>query len=160
MLKHAPSGNALDSSDAGGHGAFRNNFEQAEPRGIVHMSAAAEFRREFPGLYYPDDISVFFTEQRHSAQLFRFLNRHFRTGNLNRGKNLVVDDLLYSGGLLLSQSGEMGKVKTHPLTVYQLSRLFHVGAQHLSQRGLEQVGGGMVSHDIIPADAVYHALYL
>ena len=60
------------------------------------MSAAAEFRREFPGLYYPDDISVFFTEQRHSAQLFRFLNGHFRTGNLNRGKNLVVDDLLYS----------------------------------------------------------------
>ena len=75
------------------------------------MSAAAEFRREFPGLYYPDDISVFFTEQRHSAQLFRFLNGHFRTGNLNRGKNLVVDDLLYSGGLLLSQSGKWVKSK-------------------------------------------------
>ena len=40
----------------------------------------------------------------------------------------------------------MGKIEAHTLAVYKLSRLLHMGTEHLAQSGLHKMGRGVVSH--------------
>ena len=40
----------------------------------------------------------------------------------------------------------MGEIETHTLAVYKLTRLFHMGAQHLAKSGLHKVSRRVVSH--------------
>ena len=48
----------------------------------------------------------------------------------------------------------MAEVEAQPVRGDERTLLFHVAAQHLAQRGMEQVGRGVVEHDMLAPVAV------
>ena len=79
-----------------------------------------------------------------------------RHGDVQRLKDLLVDDVLHQRQLLGSHRAEMGEVEAHPLVVLIGTGLMHMAAQHLAQRLLQQMGAGVVAGDGAPA-ALGHA---
>ena len=60
--------------------------------GIVYMRAAAKLGREIPHPHHTDDVTIFFAEERHRAQLLRLVDGHLRRRNGRPSEDLLIDE--------------------------------------------------------------------
>lgn len=145
VAQHTEAGDRFDAAHAGGNRRLLENLEEAELGGVVCMGAAAELDGASADIDHADDVTVFFREKRHRALGLRLLLTHLGDGDRQAGKNQTVDQHLDLHQLVGGDSGEMGKVEAAAVGVNQLSGLVHMASQHLAQRILKQMGGGMVA---------------
>ena len=121
------------------------------------MRTAAEFRRKALHIHNAHDIAVFFSEQRHSAQLLGLLEGHHLDVYGQRLEDFGVDDPLHLSQLLGRYSVEVREVEAHTLVVLIRAGLMHMGAQHFSQSFLQQMRTCMVAHDRVAAVALHRS---
>lgn len=88
----------------------------------------------------------FSPNQGHGALPSRLLKRHFLNSNRKRLQNPRIDLIFHRREFILCQSGKMGEIKTHPVGIYELSSLLDMRTKYLTQGGLKQMRGGMISH--------------
>ena len=119
------------------------------------MGASAQLRGKISHLHHAHTLPVFFSKQGHGPRPLRLLKRHDLCLNRNRLCDLLVDDLLHSGDLLLSHGREMAEVKTKPLPVHKGTGLLHVSSQHLPKGLLKQMGCAVVFAGVAPACLVH-----
>ncbi|MNX80834.1 hypothetical protein D3C86_1125030 [compost metagenome] len=115
------------------------------------MGAAAQFDRigalARQGVTQGQDadfLAVLLAEQGDGAGLDGLFRRH----QLGRGREVLADDrvhlVLDAGDLLVRQRGVVAEVEAHALGVDHLALLGDVRAEHVLQRGVQQVGGRVV----------------
>ncbi len=109
-----------------------------------HVRAAAQFHAETGHRHDAHRVAVFLAEQRRRAGCDRFV------GGLQLGLNrrvppdLLVDDRFDLAQLLGGERGVVGEVEPQPVGRHQRAALLDVRPEHLAQRGVQQVGGGVV----------------
>ena len=118
------------------------------------MGAAAELQRGRPRLHDPHRRAVLVAEERDGAHLLGLVARGLGRLDPHVGQHGVVgqrEDLveLLAGGLAVVREVEAQVVGRD-----QRALLAHVVAQHRAQRGVQQVGRGVVAPDGLPALAV------
>ena len=120
-------------------------FSSADVAGTVGVDAAAQLDREIAAhAQHAHVVAVLLAEQRHGALLLGGLDVGFF--GLDRGvlANLGVDDVFQRLDLLGLDGFEVAEVEAQTLTVDQRAFLLNVIAQHLAQRGVQQVRGRVV----------------
>ena len=91
-------------------------------------------------------VSPYFAEQRHGAAPDRVVIGHdLRHGGLI-GQDLSIDDGFHASDLLGGQRRVLREVETGLVGIDQRAALLDGSAQHLAQRLVHQVGGGVVAH--------------
>ena len=156
-VQSAEAGDGLQAADAGGDRPFTDSFDQADLAGGGRVRAAAEFRGEAVGeLDHADLVTVLLSEERHGVVLVDgHVDGHVFEGfHTGVGQHLAVDDGLDLLEFLIGHLGKVRKVETQPRGLDQRSGLLHVRAQHLAERGVEQVRSGVVAADGIAALAI------
>ncbi len=144
-------GQGLDAADAGGDAAFRHDLEQGDVAGAGDVGAAAQFHRigalAGQGLAQGQDanfLAVFLAEQGDRAGLDGLFWGH----QLGRGRDVLADDrvhlVLDAGQFVFGHGGVVAEVEAHALGVDHLALLGDMGAEHVLQRGVQQVGGRVV----------------
>ncbi|MNJ37241.1 hypothetical protein D3C77_320520 [compost metagenome] len=144
-------GQGLDAAHAGGHAAFRDDLEQGDVAGAEDVGAAAQFDRigartieRVAQGQDADLVAVLLAEQSHGARRDGGVRRH----QFGRGRHVLADDrvhlVLDAGDLLVRQRGVVAEVEAHALGVDHLTLLGDVGAEHVLDGGVEQVGGRVV----------------
>ena len=145
-MKHIQACDRFDTTDARSDRGFGYNFEQADVAGVLHVRTAAKLGGEIAGADHADNVAVFLAEQRHRAEFFRFVNRHFFGLNRHGRQNRFVDFAFDGFKLVRRQRREVGEVETHVRGVDKLTCLFNMGAERIAQRRLQQVRRGVVAH--------------
>ena len=144
-------GIGLDPANTGGNAALGLDFKGAHLGGIVQMGTTAELHGVAAHVDHPYHIAVLFAEQGGGPQLLGFLNGHLpghngvalQDGVLNNGIDLVQ--------FLPGHGCVMGKVKTQIIRLHQRTGLVDVVAQNAAQCLLQQMGGGVGTHNGFPA---------
>ena len=109
------------------------------------MCAAAEFHAEPGHADHPNGVSVLLAEKGHCSGGDGFLGRPQLGYDRRVARDLLVDDALDAFELLSRDRLEMDEVEAEPIRRHERSGLFHMRAQHLSQRGVQQMRGGVVA---------------
>ena len=111
------------------------------------MGAATELDGPCPGLHHPDHVAVLVAEEGDGPQAFSLI-----LGGLEGPHGIVGQDVLVGQGLhplqvLAADGSVVAEVEAEPVGRDERARLLHVRPQHLSQRPVQQVGGGVVAPD-------------
>ena len=122
------------------------------------MGTAAELDRVTHGAD-ANNIAVLFTEQSHCALVLCLLDWQLLDLNRVCRKNHLVDQMLYLCNLLGGHRREVAEVKAAAVLIIVGACLVNVVAQHLTQRQLKQMAGGVVGHDAAAALLVYLCRY-
>ena len=95
---------------------------------------------------HTDFIAILFTEQSHSAQCFRFGNRHIAM-LFQRivGTDLFAHQLFHLTNFFVRHLLEVGEVEAQRVGRYIRTFLFDMCSQHLTQRLMQQVSGRVVT---------------
>ena len=123
------------------------------------MGAAAELHRvALTHVHHPDRVSVLLAEQGDGAPLLGLLNGHLLGDHVIAGQDSLIDHGADLGELLSGQGGEVGEVEAEPVGLHQGAGLVDMVAQDLAQGGVQQVGGGVGTHDGLTAVGVHLSL--
>ena len=144
-------GQGLDPPDTRGDPGLGDDLEQGDVAGARHMGAAAQLHRIVAvagqGVaegQHPYAVAVLLAEQGHGPGVDRRLRRHL----LGLRREVLADDRVDLGldrvDLRRRHRAAMAEVEPHPVAVDQLSLLRDVRAQHIAQRGVDEVGGRVV----------------
>ena len=144
----------LDPSDARGHAAFVHNLEQADLPGGRGVRSPAKLLADGLHGHQPDDVPVFLAEQRHRPLRDGVLDGHLIPPDRGVGPDVGVDDLLDALALSRRQGREVGVVEPEPVGGDERTGLLHVVPQNLAQRGVQEVGGGVVELGVAPPPGV------
>ena len=164
VFARAVGGERLDAAHAGGARRLRHDLDQADIAGARRVRTAAQLNR--PGFVgslslpassgrtwagvtdtHGDDahlVTVLLAEQRHGAALLGLLHAHqarFYRAVLEHER---VGHCLDGPNFLGRHGLGVGEIETQPLRVHQRTLLGHVRTQHLPQRLMRKMGGGMV----------------
>ena len=133
-------GNGLNAAHSGSHTALRHDAHKAYLTGSLHVAAAAKFNA-VAKLHHAHLVTIFLAKQGHGAQFLSLLQGHVAVV-LDRQvlADAGVDQPLHLAQLIMSHLLEMTEVKAQPLRGYQRALLLHMGAQHLAQSLVNQVG--------------------
>ncbi len=134
----------LDAADAGTDGLLTEEGDGADVRGVLHVRAAAQLHRErATDLDDADLVAVVLAEQGHRTHLLGLVEVGDEgVDGVVRRDGLVGDglDVLL---LLLGQGAGPREVEAQVAGLVERTGLHGVGAEHLAQRGVDQVGAGM-----------------
>ena len=144
-------GDRLHAAHAGRDRALARDAERADLGGVVHMRAAAELNGLAAHVHHAHEIAVLLAEERRRAAGLGLRHRHLGHGDVHAVEDPVADDLIDPLQLLGRDGREMRQVKAQAIRLHERARLMHVIAQHLAQRGLEQVRGRVRTHDRLAA---------
>ena len=122
VIQRTLPGDRLDPAHAGRDTALGQDLEHADVAGAAHMGTAAQLGR---GAAHAQHAHLGFVV----------------------GADLRVHLTLDGGQLGRGHRLEVREVEAQPVRCDQRALLHHVGAQHVTQGGVQQVGGGMVEHD-------------
>src|SRR5690606_34075003 len=153
-LQRAFARHGLDTADAGGNAAFRNDLEETDIAGAADVGAAAQLGGELAELEHPYRIAVLLAEQRHGAAVDGLVVTHMLDMGGRIGADLLVHQPLDLGQLLGPDRLEMREVEAQPVGRDQRALLGDVGAQHRAQHGMQQMSGRMVQHGGLPGSGV------
>src|SRR3990172_1896581 len=150
----AAAGPRLDAADARGSTPLGHDFEEADLGRVVQVGAAAEFAAVVIDLHHAHAVAVFLPEEGHGALTPRVLVGRPARAHGQRLEDPLVDAPLDGRALLRREGGEVREVEAQPVGRHQRSRLLGVIPQHFVQCPVQQVGGGVVAHDVPPPRAV------
>ena len=115
--------------------------------GVGDVGAAAELARDVLDLDHPHPVAVLLAEQRHRAELLGLVARHLHRAD--RAGSALIHSLTRSStsrASLGAERGAVGEVEAELVGAHRRAGLAHVGPEQLAQRGVQQVGGGVVAH--------------
>ena len=146
--QRAFAGHGLEPAHAAGDAAFFQNLDQADLAGRGGVRAAAQLGGEVADADDAHAVAVLLAEERHRVVLVdgdidghvldhfdAIVAQHFAVGE-------VFDVLQF----LVAERGEVREVEAQVRGIDQRTRLLHVLAQHLAQRGMKQMRAGVVAH--------------
>jgi hypothetical protein len=81
----------------------------------------------------------------------------FKGGDLGVSQHLAVDDGLDLFQLLIGYLGKVGEVEAQAVGMDRRAGLLDVGAEDLAERGVEEVGSGVVAADGVAAFSVHYS---
>src|SRR5690606_15529305 len=149
----------LDAADAGGHAAFARDGERADVAGRAHVRAAAQLHAEAGNRDHAHAITVLLAEQRHRTGCHGFFRRSHFGRHRRVAIDLLVDDALDGRALVDGQRLRVREVEAQPIRRDERARLADVRAQHLSQRGVEQVRGRVIAPRSVAHRCVHAGVY-
>ena len=136
--------NGLDTAHAGRNGALRENLEEADIARGAGVRTAAQFDRR-PEADHADLVAVFLAEEHHRTALLGLLLRSLAVLHERIvGADGPVDELLHLAQLLGRHLLEMREVETQDFGRHQRTLLLDMRAEHLAQRLVHEVRGGVV----------------
>ena len=119
------------------------------------MCAAAEFLAEVAAYRYDTNlVSVFFTEERCGACLFRIFETEDFRGNVFKTADDFIGTLFDLLKILCGNSLKVIEVESQTVRRNTGTRLRHVVSQNFFQSRVENMRGSMVSGDIIPVNLI------
>ncbi len=107
-----------------------------------------------------DGLAVFFAEERHCALLDGFLARLESGHDRHIRRDRLVDDALDALNLFGGHRFGMSEVEAQAVGRDQRTRLPRVFAEHVVKRLVEQVGRGVVAHDVVAALCIHAGNHL
>ena len=132
-------------------------MEHADLGGRAHVRAAAQLARvgAVADLDHAHDLAVLLAEQRHRAEALGLLE-----GGGDRAHGVVggdprVDGVLDVAQLLRAERARVREVEAQLVRADVGAGLADVGAEALAQRGVQQVGGGVVALGRVPCRVVH-----
>ena len=142
--------------------AFAGQLEQADFAGGRGVRAAAELGREAVGqLHHAHLVAVLLAEQRHGVVLVHgHVDGHvLERFDLGVGQDFAVDDVFDFLRVLRRRPARSGRSRSAGgRDATARAGLLDVRAQHLAQRGMQQVRAGVVAADGVAAFAVDHGV--
>ncbi len=144
VIQGALPGHRFDTAHARGHTALGGDLEQTDVAGARDMRTATQFGGVVAHLQHAYVLAVLLAEQRHRAELERFLHAHVVDFGRVVGAHLLVDLAFDDRQVLGADRREVREVETQAIGGDQRALLLHVGAQHFAQGGMQQVGGRVV----------------
>src|SRR5205809_839374 len=137
-------GHSLHAPDAGGDGALASHLEEADLAGLVQMRAATELHGKVADPDDRDALAVLLAEERERARAQRFVEVHLLARDLDVGLDLLVDEVLDLLHLAVLDGRAVGEVEAQVIGRHQRAGLRDVRAEHLAERGVEQMRPGVV----------------
>ena len=159
MFEGADAGDGFDAANAGGDGAFADDFEHADVADAVYVRAAAQLLRVEAawcalvgdGYHANVRIRVFVAEECQRAGRQRVVERSNLGAHFGVVADLVVDCCLISRNSSESTCAKCEKIEAHPLGSIQRSGLLDVRAENIAQRGGHEGRASVVAHDAVAA---------
>ena len=111
------------------------------------MRAAAQFDRVAARLQHPNDIAVLVAEEGDRTELLGGLHRGLEMATGTVVEHLGIDAILDLGDLFRGEALVVAEVEAKSVGTDIGTLLLHVLAQHLTQRVVKDVGGGVVAPD-------------
>ena len=111
------------------------------------MRAAAQFDGIAARLQHPNDIAVLVAEEGDRAELLGGLHRGLEMATGTVVEHLGIDAILDLGDLFRGEALVVAEVEAKSVGTDIGTLLLHVLAQHLTQRVVKDVGGGVVAPD-------------
>jgi hypothetical protein len=155
VLQRGLAGHGLDAADAAGHAPLAHDPEQPDLAGRADVRPAAELDRDL-GVEGDDadGLAVLLAEERHRAAGLRLGERD---AGLDARGDVLEDPAVHAAldlPLLLGRDPlEVREVEAEAVRGDERALLLDVRAEHLAQRGVEEVGGGVVLDDAAAAVA-------
>src|SRR6266508_1199551 len=134
----------VDAANPRGDGALGDDLEEPDLPRRVEVGAAAQLGGEVAD---PDDahaVAVLLAEERHGPAPERGLKIHLRRRDDDVGLDVLVDEVLDLLDLSVLEAHPVGEVEAQVIGRDEGARLGHVGAEDPPERGVEQMGPGMV----------------
>ena len=144
-LQRPVPGQRLDPALPRGDAALVQDHEAADVAGGGDVRAAAQLLAEPGNRDDADAVAVLLAEQRHRAAGDRLLGGAHLGLDRRVAQDLVVDQPLDLGQLVARHRLGVHEVEAQPIGGDERAGLLHVGAEHLPQRGVQQVGGRVVA---------------
>ena len=92
-------------------------------------------------------VVVFLAEQSHGTGFTSGIDIHQFSGDRGVSQNLAIDQNLDLLALGFTHRFAMGEVEAQIVRRHQRAFLLHMVAQHVTQGGVHQVGGRVITHD-------------
>src|SRR5215467_8386722 len=115
------------------------DLEETDLAGRPEVGAAAELGGEVADADHAYAVTVLLAEERHGPALQGGLQIHLGGSDHNVRLHVLVDEVLDLRHLAVLDGGAVGEVEAEMVGGNQRARLGHVGAQHLAERGVEEV---------------------
>ena len=147
MVERLLTGDGLDAPDPGGDAALADDAEQPNVTRAANVRATAQFGGKLAQRQHAHDVLVLLAEQRHRARPHRLVVLHLAGLGGSVAANLGIDQPLDPLELLRRDRLEVREVEAQPVRCNQRALLHDMAAEHLAQRGVQQVSGGMVQPD-------------
>ncbi|RIH81193.1 hypothetical protein Mterra_03332 [Calidithermus terrae] len=149
VLHRADPGEGLDAPHARRHRLVGADDEGPDLAGAPHVAAAAQLLAAHAlhaalDAHDPHHVGVLLAEEGHRAFLPGLLEALVGVGHGEVGLDPAVDQHLDAREVLGVDGLELAEVEAQAVGAHVAALLLHVGAQHRPQRGVEQVGGGVV----------------
>jgi len=158
-LQRAATRDGLDAANAGGDAALTGDQEQPDHARLGDVRAAAKLVGHAPVAAADGDrahaLAVGLPEQSHGALGDRLLARPLDDLQAVVIEDGVINDRLDLGDLRRRHRLRMGEVEAQPVGGDERARLARVVTQDAVERGVQQVGGGVVAHDVPPSAGVH-----
>ena len=118
------------------------------------MAATTEFLAVARNADDTDNITIFFTKERHSTGFLRFFDRHFADIDRCRFEDFFIDDLFDGSKLLLRKWFRPCEIEAKTIRKDKRAGLIDLIAKYAAECGLQHVCARMVSRDVFSSDAV------
>ena len=148
-------GDGLQPAHVGADRRFRSDVERPDVAQGPHMGAAAQLHRMAAGFEHPHQLSVLLPEEGDRADLPGMVEGGLVVAARLVAEHFGVDQVLHVGDLLRREGLVVAEVETETVGTDPRSLLLHVVAEHLAQRPVQDVGGGVVAPDAGPAIGVH-----
>lgn len=118
------------------------------------MTAAAEFLAVAGNADNTDNVTIFFTKERHSTGFLRFFDRHFTDIDRCRFEDFLINDLFDGAELLLRKRFRPCEVEAQTVRKNKRAGLIHLIAKYAAKCDLRHMCTRMVSRNVFSSDAV------
>ena len=145
LAQRAFAGDGFDAPHAGGDAAFIDDLADADIAGAAHVRAAAQLLAETGHGDHAHLLAVFFAEQRHGAGGDGLIERHDVGVDLGVAEDLLVHEPLDFFDFGAVHGGVVGEIEAQAAGLHHAAGLLDVRAQHLAQRGVQQMRGGVIA---------------
>ena len=159
VLERAVAGDRLDAAQVRADRALAHDLDRADEAERVHVRAAAQLGRR-AGFEHAHDLAVLLAEERDRADAFGLGLRGLVVAHRRVGDHLLVGEPLDLRELLGRDRVVMAEVEAQPIGRHHRAGLLHVRAEHLAQRPVQDVGGGVVAADAVAAHGVDRGFHL
>ncbi len=149
-VEGARAGYCLDAPHAGRHPPFLEDEEHPDVSGGADVGTATKLQAEAGDGHHTDTVAVLLTEERHGARCDRFLGGAHLGLDRRVPSDFCVDEALDLRKFVVRDGGEVDEVEPQPVGRDKRTSLLHVPAEHLPQRRVEEVGGGVIPSRRVP----------
>ncbi len=143
----AEAADGFESADAGGDAGFAEELQQADFAGGGAMGASAKLGGEVADFDDADAVAIFFAKEGHGVEFVDgdINGDVFKNFDARIFEDLLVDEVFDVLQFFVGDLLKVGEVEAQVLRINKRAGLLDVGAESLAQRGVEEVGAGVIA---------------